>query len=246
MAYTVPRPVLVIAIGITILGACLLLGPTMQRAFFYPKPHRLPASVDESLNHLLARLQRVLEMHAPSVARSLEPGLSAAEIAALEKKGGITVSDDLRTLYRWHNGMKPGGSGELLAGQRFVPLEEAIRDRSLAAKDGVDGGIFDRTITALFVGHRVGWLAVVVDGAGDGYFFDPSRNQDGGSFFFNFAETRSYVWFPSVRNFVAGVCECYETGAVKLAADKKTIDEDYVRSQKIWERLGESTDTLDR
>lgn len=245
MTAPISRPWLMVAIGVGALGACALLGPALQRAFFYPKPSRLPARVDGSLDHLLARLEVLLEKHAPLVARSLAPGLSVAEIEALEKEGGVVLSAELRALYRWHNGMKPGYSAELLPGQRFVPLDEAIRDRLHAAKDK-GSGFIGRFAAAVFTGHQTGWLSIVVDGAGDGYFFDPARKEAEGSFFFSFAETRSYVWFPSVQNFVTGICECYETGVVKLAADGKTLDEDYVLSQKIWARLGESTDSLER
>ena len=92
----------------------------------------------------------------------------------------------------------------------------------------------------VFAGHRRSWLHVLDDGAGDGYFYDPERTDVQGAFFFHFAETGHYIWFPSLRNFLSGVIESYQTHAVKVATDGKSLDEDSERSEKIWSRLGKS------
>jgi len=121
----------------------------------------------------------------------------------------------------------------LLPGQRFVPLDEVAAERGLMRRQS--GLAF-----AVFAGHRKGWLHVFDDGAGDGYFYDPDRTDSQGAFFFHFAEVGHYTWFPSLRNFLSGVIECYETQAVKVAADGKGLDENAERTEKIWSRLGKS------
>ena len=78
---------------------------------------------------------------------------------------------------------------------------------------------------------------------GDGYFYDPTRSEVEGAFFYHFAETGDYVWFPSVRNFLLGTIKCYETKAVKASSDGKDIEEDYDRTQKIWEQLATFSDS---
>jgi hypothetical protein len=123
-----------------------------------------------------------------------------------------------------------------------VPLDEAVEARSLVAKEVASGSGVQRAAYSVFAGHRSSWIQVLDDGAGDGYFYDPKRTDAEGAFFYHFAEDSHYVWFPSVRNFLAGVIECYESRAVKVAKDGKSLDEDFERTQKIWERFGKSSE----
>jgi len=234
---------LLAAVGliVVIIVALICAAPSIQRSFFYPKPHGMPAVVSPTTEQLLARLQTMLESNAPIVASSLQPGLTDAQIATLESQGGFRMSGDLRALYRWHNGGTNDTIG-LLAGQRFVPLDEAVEARSLVAKEVASGSGVQRAAYSVFAGHRSGWIQVLDDGAGDGYFYDPKRAEAEGAFFYHFAEDSHYVWFPSVRNFLAGVIECYESRAIKVAADGKSLDEDFERTQKIWERFGKGSE----
>ncbi len=80
-------------------------------------------------------------------------------------------------------------------------------------------------------------MHVLDDGAGDGYFYDPERQETEGAFFYHMAEGSYFIWFPSFRNFLSGVIECYETRCFKLSADGKSLDEDAQGSEKIWHRL---------
>ena len=232
---TRPRKIIltacVLAAGVVVVA--ILAGPSMQRSFFYPKPRSLPPVVGETTVQLLARLQATLETNAPLVAQSLQPGLSDAQISELETQGGFRLSGDLRALYRWHNGMPTNSTVGLLPGQRFVPLAEVVAERALIGRQS-------SLAFTVFAGHRKSWLHVLDDGAGDGYFYDPDRPDAQGAFFFHFAEVGHYIWFPSLRNFLSGVIECYQTQAVKVATDGKSLDEDSGRTEKIWSRLGKS------
>src|SRR5205823_6805589 len=140
---------------------------------------------------------------------------------------------DLREFYRWHNGVPTNSTVGLLPGQRFVPLAEVVAERALIGRQS-------SLAFTVFAGHRKSWLHVLDDGAGDGYFYDPERPDAQGAFFFHFAEVGHYIWFPSLRNFLSGVIECYQTQAVKVATDGKGLDEDSGRTEKIWNRLGKS------
>jgi cell wall assembly regulator SMI1 len=221
------------AIGVL---AFMLAAPSMQRSFFYPKPRGLPPVVADSTEHLLARLQSVLEANAPMVAQALQPGLSDEQISSLEREGGFWLSDDLRALYRWHNGMTSDTMLDLLPACRFTPLEEIVRDRALLRQQVASATAIQQVAFLVLAGHRKDWVTVFDDGFGDGYFFDPKRSDTGGAFFFHFAEVGYYVWFPSFRNFLAGVIECYETGVFKTSADGMSIDEDFEQANKIWRR----------
>jgi hypothetical protein len=225
-----------------IVATLILAGPSIQRSILYPKPRGLPPVVSQTAEQLLARLQSVLETNAPLVARSLQPGLSDTQIVALEGQGGFRLSDDLRALYRWRNGFAPNSTVGLLMGQRFVPLDEVVRERALIGQQVASAPMQQRTAFSVFAGYRTGWVQILDDGAGDGYFYDPKRSDAEGAFFHHFAEMGYYVWFPSLRNFLAGVIECYESQAVKVAADGKSLDEDFDRTEKIWARFAKSSE----
>jgi cell wall assembly regulator SMI1 len=215
----------------------------MQRSFFYPRPRGLPPAVAQTTDQLLGRLQAVLETNAPIVAQSLQPGLSDSQISTLESQGGFLLSADLRALYHWHNGMSTNSTIGLLPGQRFLPLDEMVLKRALNRQQLRSATTVQRAAYAAFAGHRKSWLQVLDDGGGDGYFYDPNRTDAEGAFFKHFAEGGDYLWFPSFRNFLAGVIECYETRAVKIAPDARRLDQDSAQTMKIWERLGKSRET---
>ena len=234
------KKVIITAIALTVIAviALVLAAPSIQRSLFYPKPKVLPPVVGHSTKFLLARLQLVLETNAPSVAAALQPGLSDAEITSLETSGGFRLSDDLRTLYRWHNGIARSNTVGLLPGQRFVPLDELVSERAIIRQQVSTATKVQKLAFAVFAGHRRTWIQIFDDRAGDGYFFDPNRSESEGAFFFHFAEGGYYLWFPSLRNFLSGVAECYESHFIKVANDNKGLDEDYKETQKVWERLG--------
>lgn len=240
-----PRPrkqlVITLTLVVSILVVFALAGPFAQRSFFYPKARGLPPVIGETTEQLLTRLQAVLETNAPTVAKSLLPGLSDARISALEVEGGFRLSDDLRAFYRWHNGMPTNSTDGLLPGQRFVPLDEIADGRALA-RQHVDSAS-QRVAFSVFTGHRKSWVRILDDGASDGYFYDPKRTDAEGAFFYHMAEVRYYVWFPSFRNFLAGTIECYEKRAIKLATNGVDLEEDSEKTEKIWERFGKSNDS---
>ena len=202
------------ALAVGVVAGLIFTAPSLQRSFFYPRPRNLPPVVSSGTEQLLAKLQLTLETNAPAVVHSLQPGLSETQISALEAQGRFRLSADLRALYRWHNGMTTNTTLGLLPGQRFLPLEECVAERAMIGQQ--KGAAY-----AVFVGHRKSWVHVLDDGAGDGYFFDPEREETGGAFFYHMAESGYYIWFPSFRNFLSGVIECYETRCVKTLGRRK-------------------------
>jgi len=238
------RKVWMIVAGLAVggLAALILAAPALQRSFFYPKPHNLPPVVSQSVEQLLAHLQASLETNAAAVVRALQPGLPEAQISALEAQGGFRLSDDLRAFYRWHNGMATNSTLGLLPGQRFLPLEQCITERVVTEQQTSAAPSAQRAAFAVFAGHRKSWVHVLDDGAGDGYFYDPERTDATGAFFYHMAEGGYYIWFPSFRNFLSGVIECYDTRCVRLSADGKSLDEDTPQTEKIWLRLAKTSE----
>ena len=163
-------------------------------------------------------------------------------ISTLEAQGGFRLSDDLRTLYRWHNGMPTNCIVGLLPGQRFLPLDEIVREGALVRQQLQSETSLQRAAFAALAGHRKGWVRVLDDGAGDGYFYDPKRSDAEGAFFYHMAEQSYFLWFASFRNFLAGTIECYESRAIYLAKDGSDLVEDSEHTQKIWDKLAKSSE----
>ncbi len=227
-----------IASGVVV--ALVLAAPSLQRSFFYPKPRNLPPVVSQNVEQLLAKLQAAIETNAPAVSQALQPGLSEAQISALESQGGLSAN--LRAFYRWHDGMTTNTTLGLLPGQRFLPLEQCVAERVMIGQQTGAAASAQRAAFAVFAGHRKNWVHVLDDGAGDGYFYDPERTEGNGAFFYHMAEGGYYVWFPSFKNFLSGVVECYETRCVRLSADGKSLDEDGLKTEKIWQRLARASE----
>ncbi len=204
------------------------------------KPQDLPPVVADTTDQLLANLQSVLQTNAPIVAQSLQPGLSDAQISVLETQGGFHLSEDLKALYRWHNGMATNSTIGLLPGQRFLPLDYIVTERTIQSQQLASASAAQRAAFAVFARSK-DCVHILDDGAGDGYFYDPKRTDTDGAFFYFMAEENYYVWFPSVRNFLSGVVEAYQTGAVKAATDGKSLDADFDKLQKIWDKLGKAS-----
>jgi cell wall assembly regulator SMI1 len=227
-------------LGIIVIG---LLGffslRFLLREFLYPRPAILPASVTDGVGTALRRFESALAKHAPEVLRGLQPGLSDEEISAVQSKHNIRLTDELRALYRWRDGSLAGLQVQLIPHMRFVSLAEAAWMRDQTRSDVAGQGLAQRMMFELFAGHRKGWLTVLDDGSGDGYFYDDSRRGNAGSYFYCFAEDNTYRFFPSIANFLIGAAECYESGIYRH--DKSgTLSEDFERSHSLWRRYASS------
>ena len=217
-------------ITVILLAIAVLLAHAALRRFFYPRPTHLPQNVSAPLLQLLERLESLLRDRAPATAAKLRPGLSDREIAAIESRVGFRLTDHLRSLYKWHDGES---DGEFIPGHRFVPLVEATDRMAGLQRELRSIRLVQRIAHFIFAGHRSGWLHVLDDRCGDGYFYDPARGSSPGSFFFHFAETGHYRYFPSLANFVAGVIQCYESGIYRERGGGRLV-EDHERSHELW------------
>lgn len=224
------------------IAALIIAGPILQARVFYPKPTALPASVGESTDVLLARLEKTLQARTPELARHLQPGLTDEAIRQWETAGGFRLPEDLRALYRWHNGQAPDSPDGLLPGVRFLSLENVVLERLVLRQQVAALSFGPRLYHRVFAGHRHPWVQILDDGSADGYFVDPSRRDVEGAFFYHFSENGHYTWFPSLRNFLAGLIECYDSGAVRLTPDRKQLEEDSDRTRLIWQRLARATE----
>jgi cell wall assembly regulator SMI1 len=237
-----------VIIGITIALALVagsgLWGLHRFRTFLYPPAPPMPAVVGDPMSQILAHLEAILKTNAPQVLAELQPGLSVEQIAKLETQYHIQVPEEIKAIYEWHNGSARLAAtnrlSEFIPLYRFLPLDEALADRAMTAPE--QAPFIQRTFYRLFAGHRDSWVCLFDDGAGDGYWFDPNRKPSEGAVFYNFTEEASYIFFPSPKNLMAGVAECYAQGAFHLKKDSSPpgLEEDFERTQQIWGRFGAS------
>ena len=233
---------LLLLAGLLVFGALLI--PRAVRRFFYPLASPMPPVVAKSTTQLLSELEGTLKSKAPQVLDEMQIGLSDEEIATLERQANLRLPEEIRTLYRWRNGCR--SNNPLIAGpipgHRFVPLSEALGLLTVLSNQVSQATAAQRAAFGMFAGHRRSWISLFDDGCGDGYFFDPKRKPQEGAVFYSFAEDGSYVFFPSLRNLLAGALKCYEVGAFwwTNTPSGPHLDEDFNRSRKIWDEFGSS------
>lgn len=66
---------------------------------------------EEDMKELLYRLQKCIDSRFPSTAASLNLGANETEIAVLEQNIGAQLPENVRDLYRWHNGQSEAFRG---------------------------------------------------------------------------------------------------------------------------------------
>jgi cell wall assembly regulator SMI1 len=216
-------------VGVVIL---VILAKLAQRRMFYPVPGRWPTTGRGEVSTLLRELEEVLAERAPDVLAALDPGLEPAGIDRLERQHGFRLTPALRALYGWRDGGAEGVA--LVPGHRFPPLGEVVERRQAMRQPG-DTPWIGRVIGWWFIAHRLDWLDVLPDGAGDGYFYDPARRRRPGSFFFHFTETAEFVFFPSFEDFLAFVIECYEQGLFRVDGRGKLVEDHDATAELVQE-----------
>lgn len=168
-------------------------------------PTSMPPVVNESTDSLLKSLEGELRIHRPDVLPFLQPGISDEQLQQAEASLGMSIHPEMQALYRWHNGL--ANDLELFPGHGYWSLEEAIRtNRELNAQYREKG-------FGNLMAHEEHWLILFPDGAGDGYYYDPTKIYEAGGVFFNFREAGYYRYFPSIRNLLKATIDCFQQRA---------------------------------
>jgi cell wall assembly regulator SMI1 len=236
----------IIGLGLLVTVTILVLGwiliPRMVREFFYPQAPTMPPVVTKSVENILTELENLLKVKAPKVFSQMQPGLSNEQISTLEYQAGIQLPEDIKSLYRWHNGCKSHDPliSSFIPGQRFLSLEETLALHNASTNDLAKQNEVQKVAFDVFAGHTKSWITLFDDGCGDGYFFDPERKPSDGAIFYHFAEDGAYVFFPSIKNLLAGIVKCYERGTFvwKDNSSGSGLGNDFKRSEEIWLEYG--------
>lgn len=124
-----------------------------------------PVQAQPTLAEVLTALDAQLAQKRPDYAALLRPPLSAGDIANLEVKYAVTLPDDVKTFYMWHDGQDPQSSAALANNMLILPLAEA-----LDGKEELDGMIgYDFTLKDWW---HPGWLPLFHNGGGDNLVVD--------------------------------------------------------------------------
>jgi hypothetical protein len=165
----------------------------------------MPAVVEEPMEAILQSLETELNTHNSAVIASLYPGISDEELRQAEASLGRSIHPEMKALYRWHNGL--ANDMELFPGHGFLPLGLAIQTNRELTEQYRDKGF------SLLMAHEKHWLILFPDSAGDGYYYDPVKDYETGGVFYNFREAGYYRYFPSIKNLLKALVECYRQGA---------------------------------
>lgn len=231
-----------IIVAVIILAALVFPARMAMQNVFYPMARPMPPVVSDSMPTILVRLETVLKTNALQVLDGLQPGLSPQDIQKLEQQYHATIPDDLQMIYEWHDGARHTVTyvgDDFIPLYRFVPLEEALTETASAMANATPA---QRVFYNLLLGYRNSWIYLFDDGSGNGYWFDPKRKPSQGAVFYNFTEDGEYTFFPSPKNLMAGIADCYAQGIfrVKPGTSPPQLDEDLDRSPKVWAEYGES------
>jgi cell wall assembly regulator SMI1 len=225
------------------LGAVILWrtkGPALLAMMFlpHPSPEGLfsQASPMPPVEDLLAQYEAFLSSKVPAVLAALQPGLTEAEIDALEKQHKFKLPADLRALYRWRNGTPRNVNLAAFPNHWFVPLDVALVERDEIHRQ-IKTLSTDQQQELADIGYRLAWLGLIVDGAGDGYFFDPGGSESQGSFFYFFAEDRGCVIYPAFRNYLEQVLEGQKSG-IFVATPQGVGTADFEKAVQLGDRFG--------
>jgi len=224
-----------VLVALIVIAIGALMVRSFARAFFYPIPSGMPEPDQVDIASALARFEAALGKYAPQVLAKLQPGLTQEQIREIESKHRLCLTEELRALYRWRNGTPRASLVTLIPGHTFLPLEEAAAMRDELRRQAAAAPVVQRLSYSLFAGHRATWITILDDLCGDGYFYDSGRRGLEGSFFYHFAEDRTYRYFPSVVNFLSGASEFYEAGIYR-SNSKGEVSENVERAFALWPR----------
>lgn len=185
---------------------------TSFRRASYPIATSMPSPPPESVADILRQLDSRIKEHSPETFAALRPGLGRDEITAIEREYDIGLTDEMRELYGWHDGIAFDSGQSLFGIHQFVPLEQLAKSESAKNQGLANATVLQRSFYWALCGHRKNWIDLFPDAAGDGYFVDPTRNPNRGAVFYNFNETGDYRFYPSLSSLMLAVSECYDAG----------------------------------
>ena len=187
-----------------------------------------------SMQTVLSSLESWLKTNYPAAHGSLQPGLSDEAIGALLQGWPYWLSDDVRALYRWHDGFEDAGV-ELLPGLSFLPLAEALAlgsalwevSAAQAKKGGVD--FFPRAMLPVFSDENNDVVLLVQGAEG------PSPSTPAQVVALQRGQ-RLYA-FERLEDLLAASLDLLKRGVYRVDQDRDQVEvQDEAQAQATWRR----------
>ena len=202
--------VLVIAIGFGIAFKDKLKAYTDNMV--YPKAQNMPVSVKVSLDDTLKQLQKAIDEKSPDLKKLMRPGLTKEQIAKLVDKYEMPLPEPMYKLYMWHDGSNLPSMGAVASDHRFATLEGAMSsldkirelNKALAKKNKLPETMYTSNLLSIYSNNS---LALQ---------YDLTRKPEEGAYVMSFFKPGFFCFFPSLRNALTAIAECYESGAFKV------------------------------
>ena len=217
-----------ILMGLALLITSCKLSTPFERLPEVPMTSEMPAVIEEDMDEIMHEFETEAIKNQPSIEASLRPGINDEKLMEAETALGAPLHPEMRTFYRWHDGL--AGGLQLFPGYEFYSLEEAIQTNEELNQAYKEKGM------QFFMAHEASWLILFPDPAGDGYYYDYKQDYARGGVFFNFRESAYYLYFPSIKNLLAALTECYRQGAYQGV---ETLDFDL--ELKIMRKYGQES-----
>lgn len=188
-----------------------------------------PSPAPADVQAVWTRLEHWLADHLAALANDLAPSATEADLEALADRTGLALSEDLRAVYRRHDGQQSPVPG-LFFGLRFLSASEAgdewarwaelLRDDPDLAADVTVDSVPEGAVRPVYFFES--WLPVATDGAGNGLAvdLDPGPNGTPGQVItFGADEPTRRVVAASLPDFVGWCAQTCEAGEAAVVPD---------------------------
>jgi cell wall assembly regulator SMI1 len=155
-------------------------------------------------SHLLQRLDELLQQHRPAYYATLNPPAAATELAVFEAEFGLTLPDELRQWWGWHDGQEAFDS--FIQNKSLLSLNSAAETMRINGELLADGEF-------VLNWWRAAWVPFLENGGGDLVCLDLEGTfmEQPGQILQHWHdwEPRT-ILFPDLTAWLAGVVATYE------------------------------------
>lgn len=162
---------------------------------------------------ILVSLDQLIESNRKEYYSSLRPGLDDATIQILENRYGITLPEDLKNLYKWHDGQRYDNYEAFVNNCTFLQLDQALD--SAAEFTSMIGSDFELPD----MWHET-WIPIFSNGGGDFICYDLAGSFDGQA-----GQLIEYWHADNDRNIIAGNLSSFLQALVELYQMYDPVDE---------------------
>lgn len=188
----------------------LIGDPLPDDVMYPPSPPEMPPCVPAALPDLLAEYEGILIKLGVPVERCLNKGLSDKQVEEIETQFSIKLSEDIKDLYKWHNGTPADCPIEVFPLGRLLPLDYSLGIKHLPVASKRDPQV--EKFLNEWIAFQKSWIEVTTDGFGNGFYFDPDRIDQTSSFFFHAHDDIPYDFYPCIGNWIQSLIDEYERG----------------------------------